>query len=217
MITPKYKNIVYVLEGFVVLWLLEILFAILAGVLHFSIPFAPVITMALLSSVIACTLTILYLLFRTRFIPIFTINNKALLYSGLGIVIIWFFHIISSYIFDSHSNPFLEYIKCKPVYKYINIICFIILVPITEEIVYRGYFVKLLIPKGTLSALLITSVLFVTSHLLLHNYSSLAMLVLGIYFFIFSMTAGFIYTRAGLVAAILVHMFNNLYVLVVNI
>ena len=207
---------VYVLEGYVVLWVSKILFTIFAAKLHFAIPFVPDTTMLLLSSVMACIITIIYLIFRTKYTPIFTISKKACLYSALGIGIIWSFHIISSYIFVSHSAPVLEYIKGNDVYKYINIICFIILGPITEEIIYRGYFVKLLIPKGTVSALLITSLLFVTSHLLLHNYGFSAVLVLGIYFFIFSMTAGFVYTQAGLVAAILVHIFNNLYVLVVN-
>jgi len=218
MLTPeRNSNIVFVIEGVVVLTLSQIVFAILAGVLHFTFRFVPIVTLALLCSVVATTLTILYLSFRTRCAPIFTVNNKTILYCVSGMIIFWIFHIILSFIFPGKNAPIVEYIKCGHPYKYINFVCFIMLAPIAEEIIYRGYFLKLLLPKDTLNALLITSVLFVTTHLLFHNYGlNLALLVYGIYFFLCSMTYGVVYKQAGLIAAISIHIFNNLHIWVIN-
>jgi membrane protease YdiL (CAAX protease family) len=216
MIPERYKNITILLEGFAVLFLSKLFFTTRAAKLHFELPFVPDMTMILLAALVACIVTIFYLLCRTNYIPTFTLNNETILYSFFGIAIMWIFHLISSIILVKHAAPLDYTINCKDIYKYLNILCAIMLLPITEEVIYRGYFIKLLMPKGTLSALLITSGLFACSHLLLRNYSSLEMLVLGIYFFIFSMTAGFVRIRAGLVAAIFVHVFNNSYVLIIN-
>jgi len=214
----KDNKLVQILETIAVFWLAKTLIIKTAADFHFAYPSIPIITLAQGSLFVTYTTTIIFLLYRTKIKPYFYFGKEVLLYSALGIIIIWLSHGVLALIYvNANNSSVIEFVNYKDSYKYINLLSIIILIPITEEILFRGYLINILKKTGVLVSLLVTSVLFVTVHLIFHKYGSpLGMLVNGIYIFFFSMTVGFAYIRAGLMAAILVHIFNNLYVIVTN-
>jgi uncharacterized protein len=218
MVMHKFQDIFLVIKGFIILNLSMVLFTILVAELHiFLVPSVPNVTMLLLASTMAYICCIIYLYFQTKQVPAFSFNYKGILYLACGMVTMWLYHKISRQFITVNRSPVIDLMKYDNIYKYLNLVCAIILGPIAEECIYRGVFVKLLLTRGTLSALLLSSLFFVISHLFYYNYGlSFAMLLNAMYFFIFSIIAGVIYTQAGLVAAMLLHIFNNFYILVLK-
>ena len=207
-----------VAEGTIVLILCQVVGVCLLGdILHSHYPSAPTLTVNILSSsAIAPVLTIFYLWLRTKCLPKFVLNREALLTAISGMVLVFIVSLLYVMIFK--YNTFVKNLLSSPGnYKEINIFLFVIWGPLLEEVLFRGYILNLLKSYGKITALLITSILFATLHLLFAGFSiDLYLLVESIFLVIYAMIYGVCYLNGGIVSAILAHVFCNLYFLVAN-
>lgn len=214
----KYNNSLTVAEGVIVLILFQIVgICLLGDMLHRVFPSAPTLTTNILSSsAIAPVLTIFYLWVRTKNFPKIVLNRDNILTTVSGIVLIFIVSLF--YVMIFRSNLFIKNLLVIPgIFKNINVVWFVFWAPITEEILFRGYFLNILTCHGKIQALVISSLLFVAVHLLFAGVGINLSTILEIGFlFIYSMIFGFCYLQAGIVSSILVHVFDNFYFLVVN-
>jgi len=219
MTVQKYNNAFIVAEGFIVFVVIKLLMIVLATVLVGMLSNANKTTIYVLTSGIFSTLlAILYLWIRTKYMPKIKIHYDSIMYSIAGVIFMWFFLYIGLLFFGFNDVYIKKLIGVSGVYKYINVFWFAIWSPVTEELIFRGYFLEMLSHKKPVIALLITSLLFVTLHIIfsLNPYNYL-MIISCASFFIFSMIVGFVYLHAGLMPAIIVHMFSNIYFLIVTV
>lgn len=211
----RYNYDTIVAESFIILILLKMLLALLGAILASKFLSVPQITVYVFTSGYLTSFLILFFLWiRSKYIPQITLSWDILLYTIGGIIFIWLYLTIGLLVFGFNNNYIRQLTNCQGIYRYINIFWFVIWTPITEEVIFRGYYIKLLSDKRPIYSLLITSILFVAFHLIFNNYAfNLTMLLNGASFFFFSMIVGAIYLRTGIISPILIHIFSNVYFL----
>ena len=171
----------------------------------------------LLTSVLAPLLTIIYLMLRLDHSPNIYFDKIVIMVSTASIVVLWFIALFEILIIGP-SNIFVKQLLSSYVsYVNINIIWFILLAPILEEILFRGYFYDLLRQYGELIAIVLSSLLFVIPHVLFAGISiDIVVIIQAVIIFMRSMVLSISYRYGGLVASVLAHIFINAYSLFLN-
>ena len=213
----KGKNIIVVLEGFGIL-----IISHAVGGYYFSPKLAevfskvPLVTIEMLSSsAISPIIAIIYLIWRTNFVPKLrlSIRKETLLYFLSGIVLVWINNFIGMLFFWDKEMPLAkEILNVTTPYYYLNLFLVILWGPALEETLTRGYFFEILRRNwGTTIALLLSSLLFVIFHGMWGTFDW------GLLFiFIDSVIFTMMYIEGGLVTSILVHSFVNFYLTYLN-
>lgn len=139
--------------------------------------------------------------------------------------------IVVSFLFKIFKDPFLSYYEIvgvnditqmaiekskfnlsNHIYYFLH---FIVLVPITEELMFRGFLLKKLIDNNQKQAypVLFVSVLFALIHINFYSFSFTDSIILFTRTFFFGIIAGMIFIRMGknIIYPILLHVMNNLF------
>ena len=160
----------------------------------------------------ATMISIFYMVWKYKFIPKFIKRSfkESIMISGAGIVIIWFLWLffLTNYYQGKSSSLFVQSLLNLPTKKFIiGSILTIILGPMLEEILDRGFFFELMkIRWNTTISLVITLLFSLITHVgTIHNNVDFIFHILNV--IIFSV----LYMKGGLLASILPHMFVNLY------
>lgn len=214
MSLSKGKSVITVLEGFGIL-----LVAHAIGGYCFSQRLAsvfnkmPLVTVEMLSSsAVSPIVAIIYLAWRCKFVPKFSISRETFLCFIAGIVLVWIVAFVSLLYFDRRIPFAQEIIKTNYPYYYLNLFLVVLWGPLLEETLVRGYFFEIL--KGSWSnttALLLSSILFVIFHGIWGTFD-ISLLLILLYSIIFTL----IYIEGGLIASIVVHAFANFYLTYLN-
>lgn len=159
---------------------------------------------------IAMLLSIIYLLLRYKYFPRFKshILSETLTASFVGIFILWLLvFFLFLVIFDRNKiDPFISsVINSPPPYFYINFVMLVILTPVLEEILMRGYFFELLKKKWNIKYALLITVIF---SMITHYKYGLGVFVIAIYNIVFIL----LYIGGGLIASIIGHVFLNYFI-----
>jgi membrane protease YdiL (CAAX protease family) len=224
---PKTKSIRIIFEGICINVIAHAVGGFyLAPVIAKVFNDVPSLTISLLSSAAFSPFAaIIYIAIRLRIIPSFKANKNTFVYIIAGIAVALLLrHLITS-ISGSKYKFVLEVLQTPYPYIYINLFILLIWTPVVEEILFRGYFFEILENKwGLLIALISSSIIFALIHGL-WGVLWLEGLTVGIIisfllwlFFIFlgSLLLTAIYIKGGLIAAIMVHVFMNSYLLYLN-
>ena len=206
----NHKNLALVLEGFFVTNFFTMLLAFIGALLVDHLPMIPknsvfVITSGIISPVLAIT----YLWLRTGYVPRI-LSSDTTPYALAGIIVIWLFLAISYLFYGPNDLIFKKYVSTQGAYKYLGLFSLVIWAPITEETIFRGYFLGILMKSyGKIISLTISALLFIALHVNLA--SPTVTIEWFVSLFVYSLVVGVVYIQAGLASAVMVHMFSNFY------
>jgi len=185
-------------------------------------PNVPRLTMAMLSSAAISLIAILYLAFRSKHFPKYFMDKQYIIPIVVaGAMASWFIFFIEISVFN--LNKTLSIIQAilktsDSSYYNLNVFLYVCWSPLIEETLFRGYFLEMLKgPWGVRFSMLFSSLLFVIPHMKLGgNFVIDFFSVTSFFLFLTSLLLSVVYIRAGLLAAILVHLFEHLYILFIN-
>src|SRR5208283_1089010 len=208
------KATLYVCEGFSVLMITHVLGGLISLKLIEIFNTVPPITVFILSSsALSPVIAIAYLKSRIHFFPNFFINSETLAVAASGVVIVWLTIFVERIIFLGRGPLLLpRLLMVSPPYNYVNIFWYTFWAPLIEEVLFRGFFLNMLMKKWSVwSAVLVSSILFAFPHILFSetNVGLVGSSFLLMNSFIFS----FVFIQGGIVAAVLTHAFNNIFFL----
>jgi membrane protease YdiL (CAAX protease family) len=186
----------------------------------YEIMLPPVTIALLLTSSLSPVIAIVYLALRLKFIPNFRINKGSVVWVILGTILIctgiYLVNIITGGSYYSE-----EILRVPTPYQYFNLALIIVWTSTAEEILFRGYFFENLRRSwGNLIAIFVVSALFVIPHGIwgalyftqrMPNFSLVVFSIVLTSIFVSSIIYTVTYLKAGLPAAILVHIFGNLF------
>jgi membrane protease YdiL (CAAX protease family) len=173
----------------------------------------------LFSSILSQVGGILYLLFRLSCFPSFMVNKHCLKDAAAGFIAIWLIIFLNLLMFGEEHSLVRKSLSVQGNYVYLNIAIVVILGPVLEEVLYRGYILKTLARFwSNNSAVLISTILFVITHAIwtFRNYPDVLSLIISakiglglIFIFLYSLVYSYSYLICGLPISILLHVFTN--------
>lgn len=209
-----HANLQITLEAFVVLHAVQYVtgYHLLPFLLRHDLGLPPMTVSMLSTSSTSLLLAVLYVLLRTKAVPIF-IGPNVISASIAGIFLLWMVSFISLIWFDKTNPQARELLDLQGAPFYLSAFSIVVWGPFLEEILFRGYFFELLIDQiGTLASATLSAALFVISHAVWEGFGPQSVL-----YFVDSLVFTFIYAQGGVLAAGLGHSFRNAYVLLLNI
>jgi len=173
----------------------------------------PRLTIGMLaSSSVSPIIAIIFLLVTTKFIPHLDIKKETIECIVAGFMLGWLFVFLEVLILGREMSLVVDILKTPRPYYYVNLFLVVVLGPILEETLFRGYFFELLRHSWANGrAFLFSSSLFVLFHGLWGGIDA------GLFFiFIYSAIFTLLYIQGGLIASIMTHSFVNFYLTYLN-
>lgn len=202
--------IFYYLGGSVLFWYLRSLFTDW-----------PVFTIsALTTSIASVFLTVTYLRLRLHFQFELKLAQKHIIGTCIAILILLGVVLTVAYLFGLNDWTIRRAVNVPAPYLILNMLLVALIGPVLEEILFRGYFYKIIKDGfGYIAAIMITSTLFVIPHLILSSLNIIAYgkgvinimdLLIGFVILLIYSTMFTIMNRYwGLLSAILAHVIVN--------
>lgn len=197
-------------EGFTALILIQCLgFIFIGHFLQIYFPAMPPITVNIISSsAISPLLASAYLCARTKVKPTIILNKQVVALTFAGVVLVYIVSLMYMYIFK--ESNFVSNLSSPNAFKYINLFWYVVWAPVTEEILFRGYFLNVLSARGNVTASIVSSLLFAAAHILFaYPHFDIIMALESSFLFVYSMIFAFMYVQGGIIPAILTHIFSN--------
>lgn len=204
-------------EGFTALILIQCLGFIFLG--HFLQTYftgMPAITVNIISSsAISPLLASAYLCARTKVKPAIILNKQVFVLTLTGIVLVYIVSLMYMHIFK--ESNFVSSLSAPSAFNYLNLFWYVVWAPVTEEILFRGYFLNILSARGNVTASIVSSLLFTAAHTLFaYPHLDMIMALECSFLFVYSMIFAFMYVQGGIIPAILAHLFSNWYFFISN-
>lgn len=173
----------------------------------------PLVTVEIVSSsALSPLVVLLYLALRIGWVGKLNINREVLMYALAGITMSFFLVFIEAILLGKDITFAQEIIDAPRPYSYLNMFLVIMLGPIAEEVLFRGYIFEIMQDTwGKTFACIGSTMVFVILHGLLGSFDA-SLIFIMLYSVIFLIT----YLQGGLVSSISVHVFVNSYLIYLN-